>query len=407
MFKEYYSDRCPKGWTVVEIAEAAKIHNNLRKPINVCERSNMLGRYPYYGPTGILEFIDEYRVSGLHVLIGEDGDHFLKYSDQPMTLLVDGKFNVNNHAHILVGQKGCSTEWVFHFFRHQELTPHLTRQGVGRYKLSKSSLLKIALLVPPLEEQFEIIAILSTWDTAIETTQKLIEAKKILKKGLMQQLLTGKRRFPEFGKPSRKSGELPEGWKQVELGKHFEEVTETVGRRTVVPYSITAGTGFVSQQEKWGKDISGSQYANYTLLRKGQFSYNKGNSKKYPCGCTYLLHQEETIAVPNVFISFEKKTDEVYPEFYEHYFLVDYCANELRRFITSGARADGLLNLNKHDFFSIRIPLPRYQEQYRIAEILSACDREILLLSEKTEQLQKQKKGLMQKLLTGQVRVRG
>ena len=164
----------------------------------------------------------------------------------------------------------------------------------------------------------------------------------------MQQLLTGKKRFPGF----------EELWTEVELGTLFKEVKEKVGNGNIFPHSITAGTGFVSHEEKWGKDISGSQYENYTLLKRGQFSYNKGNSKKYACGCMYLLKHADEIAVPNVFISFERRKDNVCNEFYEQYFIADYCARELRRYITSGARSDGLLNLSKADFFSVKVPLP-------------------------------------------------
>jgi type I restriction enzyme S subunit len=68
--------------------------------------------------------------------------------------------------------------------------------------------------------------------------------------------------------------------------------------------SITAGVGFVNQAEKFGKEIAGAQYQNYTVLHKGDFSYNKGNSKTYPQGCIYMLEDRTKAAVPNVFNSF-------------------------------------------------------------------------------------------------------
>ncbi len=123
---------CPNDWKTKRIKNISKIYNNLRKPISVDERKTMKGQYPYYGPTGILDYINEYRVSGKYVLIGEDGDHFLKFSEKNMTLLVQGQFNVNNHAHILAGSLECSTEWIFHFYRHMSIYPYLTRQGAGR-----------------------------------------------------------------------------------------------------------------------------------------------------------------------------------------------------------------------------------------------------------------------------------
>src|SRR5262249_43689849 len=174
------------------------IRNELRLPISEGERAKMKGPFPYYGPTGILDYIHEYRLDGLFATIGEDGDHFLKYAERPMTQLISGKFNVNNHAHIVQGTNKCSTEWFYYFFQHKDITHILSRQGVGRYKLNKATLEKLPILLPPLAQQRKIAAILGTWDAAIATVERLVAALRARKKGLMQRLLTGKVRFPRF-----------------------------------------------------------------------------------------------------------------------------------------------------------------------------------------------------------------
>jgi type I restriction enzyme, S subunit len=90
--------------------------------------------------------------------------------------------------------------------------------GTGRNKtLGQGELDFLFLPVPPLPEQERIAAVLGAWDRAIGLTDRLIEAKQRLKKGLMQQLLTGRLRFPQFGKPARKHGELPKGWKMSRI----------------------------------------------------------------------------------------------------------------------------------------------------------------------------------------------
>ena len=80
-----------QGWNLSTVGDAAAIKNNLRFPISEEERVKISGDYPYFGPTGVLAHINEYRIEGEHVLIGEDGDHFLKFRDKPMTLLVSGQ----------------------------------------------------------------------------------------------------------------------------------------------------------------------------------------------------------------------------------------------------------------------------------------------------------------------------
>ena len=185
----------PKGWSFSNIGKVFNICNNLRKPINEDERGKNLGEFPYYGPTKIQGYIGTYEQDGSYALIGEDGDHFLKFETHPMTQLVDGKCTVNNHAHIIEGTKKATREWFYYYFMHRDIFSFLSRQGAGRYKLNKASLEKMPLLIPPLPEQKKIAQILSTWDKAITTTEQLLANSQQQKKALMQQLLTGKKRL--------------------------------------------------------------------------------------------------------------------------------------------------------------------------------------------------------------------
>ena len=136
----------PDGWNFLPIARAFKIRNEFRKPISDEVRSTQRGRYPYYGPTKIQDFIDTYEQDGSYALIGEDGDHFLKYKTHSMTQLVDGKCTVNNHAHIIEGTALATRKWFYYYFMHRDIFSYLSRQGAGRYKLNKASLEKIYLL---------------------------------------------------------------------------------------------------------------------------------------------------------------------------------------------------------------------------------------------------------------------
>jgi len=194
-FKYSSLGRIPVEWEVKRLVESSEVCNSFRKPIAALVRENMRGDYPYYGPTGILDYIDEYRVDGKFVLIGEDGDHFLKFKSQEMTLLVEGKYNVNNHAHILRGKGNVLTEWLHLFFLHRDITLHLTRQGAGRFKLNKAALLELLLSVPKEPaEQDRILKVINTLRqnqiSSIENLNKL----NLKKTALMQDLLTGKKR---------------------------------------------------------------------------------------------------------------------------------------------------------------------------------------------------------------------
>ncbi|GAB4052785.1 restriction endonuclease subunit S [Spirosoma litoris] len=192
LYQESALGMIPKEWEVSTIGKACLIQNQFRKPISSEIRETMLGKYPYYGPTGIQDYIDEFRVKGRYVLIGEDGDHFLKWSKQEMTLLVDGEFNVNNHAHILEGTEACLTEWIHTFFAHRDITFYLTRQGAGRYKLNKAALKSIVFPLPSVTEQRMLIERLTSINSRLKLDREVLSKLQVLKQGMMQDLLSGK-----------------------------------------------------------------------------------------------------------------------------------------------------------------------------------------------------------------------
>lgn len=143
----------PEHWEVKRVRHVFNIENNLRTPIDRQSRIEMEGEYRYFGPTGVLNLIDRYNVEGMYFLLGEDGDHFLKFKEKSMTILVDGQFNVNNHAHLLRSKTDILTKWGCLYFEHKDLFPWLIKQGVGRYKLQKTVLSDIPVVVPPESEQ--------------------------------------------------------------------------------------------------------------------------------------------------------------------------------------------------------------------------------------------------------------
>ena len=202
-------------------------------------------------------------------------------------------------------------------------------------------------------------------------------------------------RFAEF----RDAGE----WEAQTLKEISEPVEERVGDRSLTPISISAGIGFVPQAEKFGRDISGNQYKLYTVIRDGDFVYNKGNSLKFPQGCVYDLQGWGEAAAPNVFICFRLKTG-YENAFYRQCFERNLHGIQLRKQITSGARSNGLLNISKEVFYGISIPTPQLEEQQKIAACLSSLDELITAQAQKVAALQTHKKGLMQQLFPAQAK---
>jgi len=287
-----------------------------------------------------------------------------------------------------------------HYFLTWAVNSPLMIHFTGRTSIAhftREQFVKFPLPLPSSPEQERIAEVLSAWDRAIEQIGRLIQVRQRLKKGLMQQLHTGKRRFRES------QGE----WQEASLSQLFERVVRPVSQDVTNVLSISAKIGFERQEDKFSKVIAGKSLERYTLLRHGEFAYNKGNSKAYPQGCIYMLEDYDEAAVPNVYFCFAVRDPSVSDaEFYKFYFEHGMLNRGLRRYINSGVRNDGLLNLYANDFFKLRVRVPPLQEQRKIAAVLNCCDREITQLGKQLDALRQQKKGLMQELLTGQIRVK-
>lgn len=200
-------------------------------------------------------------------------------------------------------------------------------------------------------------------------------------------------RIPE-GYRATEAGILPVDWQVKRLSEIATELTERAGQDMYETVSISAGIGFVNQAEKFGKELSGKQYEKYIVLHKGDFSYNKGNSKTSPQGCIYRLNDRESAAVPNVFESFRIKEQDT--DYYEQLFLSGFLNRQLYSRINRGVRDDGLLNLTGKDFYSCTVPVPPVDEQKKIAEVLLCCDRVINLKQQLIVELQRLKSGFLQ-----------
>jgi type I restriction enzyme S subunit len=383
----------PGDWEIAPIGQAFDICDNLRLPISQTARDKMVGKYPYYGPTNVQGYINEYRVEGEFALIGEDGDHFLKWQNQPMTLLIKGRFNVNNHAHLVRGTKNL-TAWFHYYFSHKDLTPHLTRQGASRYKLTKRALIGIHCAIPPLAEQKAIAAALSDADALLESLEQLITKKRHLKQGAMQELLTGKRRLPGF------SGE----WEIKSLG----EVCRAINDGThFTPRYVETGVPFYSVENVTSDDFTNTKFIstkehNELIKRcrpeKGDILLTRIGA----LGDTKLIDWdvEASIYVSLALLKVRRDVDSRYL----------YCYTQCRKFVED-IEGRSLMNatpkkINMGDISGVPIFMPPLAEQTAIAALLTDMDAEIAALDAKLAKTRQLKQGMVHNLLTGKIRLK-
>ena len=398
----------PSGWKVVKLGDVfdfLKTYTNSRESLNDYDEIS----YIHYGEIHKkYKFYLDFRVASLpkiHQSKLGDKPEFIKNGDLVIAdasedyIDIAKSVEIKNLEHKAVaglhtfllrdkgdyfadGYKGyiLYEPWVA-----KELKKKAT--GISVLGISKSNLLNLKLKLPPLDEQEKIAEILSTWDEAINLTINLIESKKQFKKALMQNLLTAKIRFPQF------KGE----WKEIKLGNFLEEKSERNTKNIDLVLSVTNKFGFVTQVEYFDKSVASDNTANYKIVRKGNFAYNPS---RINVGSIALLESYEIGILSPMYVVFEC-LENLDNRFLKFWFQSHIFMGNLPKYLAGSVRE----SLNFNYMKTISIKLPNLKEQQKIAEVLTACDDEINLLNLKLENLKKQKQGLMQKLLSGKVRI--
>lgn len=254
-------------------------------------------------------------------------------------------------------------------------------------KIQKGSFLKLPVLLPPLPEQQKIADILGTWDEALEKLDALIAAKARRKQALMQQLLTGHRRLPGFSAP----------WAKSKLGDLFLNRTEN-NRLDLRLLSITADQGVVSRDTLTKRDTSSEDKSKYLRIAPGDIGYN---TMRMWQGVSALSAMEGIVSPAYTILT---PTPRIDGKFAAHFFKLPHTISLFHRH--SQGLVDDTLNLKYPTFAKIEVTSPSdVTEQRAIAAVLDTADAALRLLRQQRTALDHQKRGLMQQLLTGKVRV--
>ncbi|MGN5617991.1 restriction endonuclease subunit S [Xanthomonas hortorum] len=287
----------------------------------------------------------------------------------------------------------------FHFQYLASQYEELRELGnAGTQKNLNGGILKRILVpVPPIQEQRRIAHILSTWDQAIATTERLLANACTQRKTLTNALFVH----------GRHSSMTTHGWKFADLDEVFERVTRrnTTANSNVLPISGTRG--LVSQRDYFNKSVASENLSGYTLIERGEFAYNKSYSAGYPMGAIKPLTRYDQGVVSSLYICFRLRDGvEADADFFRHYFEVGMLNEGLSGIAQEGARNHGLLNVGVGDFFKLRLHIPDVTEQRRVAAILNMAEQKEQLITAQLDKLRDEKKALMSQLLTGKRRVR-
>lgn len=258
-------------------------------------------------------------------------------------------------------------------------------QRSGQPGLNSNEYFNLVLPLPPLPEQKAIADCLSTWDRAIESQTKLIKAKEKRKKALIQKLLTGKKRLPGF----------IEEWKEIKLGDVFAERNEI--KIIDLPLLSIGQDGVYPQTDSNKRDISNTDKSKYKRIVPGDIGYN---TMRMWQGRSALSSLEGIVSPAYTILTPKNKVN-------SYYFSILFKTSKLTNLFwrNSQGLVDDTLNCKYKDFSKIKYLIPSFEEQNAIVAILKTAEKEIQFEKQKLADLQKQKKGLMQQLLTGKVRL--
>lgn len=242
------------------------------------------------------------------------------------------------------------------------------------------------------DEQKAIGKYFTSLDSQISAATSRLASLKQMKAASLQAM------FPQEGEtvPKIRFKGFEGEWTWLKLGDISEQVKRKAPINSTAPVMmISALNGFINQSEKYSDNNAGSSLANYTLLKKGELSYNHGYSKTRNFGSCFNLLVEEA-RIPFVYHSFRLTNDN--DSFYAYYLNSGTKDKDLKRLVSSTARMDGLLNISFKNYMELSVPHPSLAEQQAIANYFTSLDRQISLQSQRLEKLKQIKSACLDKM---------
>ncbi len=377
-FKEVDGLRVPEDWEVVKLGKVITLKNGKRPVFDED------GIFPVYGANGIMGYSNNYITDNDFILIigrvGASGEINLS----------SGKIWVSDNAIYSENYNKTKTFPIFLYYllRFLDIKQYVTKTT---HPIITQTLLKnLKIPLPPLEEQKAIAKILNDFDELIETINKQIEALNKVKKGMMKKLFTkGVFKHEKFKKTE--VGEIPEDWDVVKLGdviKIYDHLRvplskiERSKRKGKYPYC--GANGIIDYIDNYIFD------GEYVLIAEDGGYFGKYESSAYIMKGKFWVNNHAHVIqainglTTNLFIMY----------------ILNYL--DLNPYVVGTTRK----KLNQTELKNIKIPLPPLEEQKAIAERLKAIDELIEIKKKEKEQIEKAKKGIMEKLLTGKIRVK-
>ena len=331
-------------WEKCKLEDCVDFLDGLRKPIKSEDRKCEMGLYPYYGASGIIDYIDEYIFDGDYILLSEDGANILDRNYR-VAFLAKGKIWVNNHAHVLLPHTNIDIDFLSEALERLNYAVYNT--GTTMPKLNQEVCRTIGLYIPPIKEQNKIGALLSLLNERIATQNKIIEDLKLLRDAIIERAYRNRSNHP------------------CRIGDVIEQISERNKDKSIdMVLSVSNKQGFINQSEQFEDRIIASEdTSNYKIVYKNDFAYNPA---RINVGSIARLRTIDMGIVSPMYICFRVRK-EVVSEYLEYFFSTSYFFYEMQKRLEGSVRQC----LSFEGICNIPIYIPSSEEQHTISKKIS------------------------------------
>lgn len=370
-------------WEERKLEDVADFFNERRIPIDSEKR--LRGEYPYYGATGIIDYVEGYIFEGEYVLLAEDGANIIT-RNSPIAYLTQKKFWVNNHAHIMKVKSG-SNLFLMHLLEKQNYIKYNT--GTTQPKLNSQVVKNIILRIPGDREQLAVGEVLNLLDKNIFLHQQELTTLKQTKQGLLQKM------FPKEGEsvPEVRFPGFSGDWEQRKLGDLLEERNEQMPEHEKFQLmSFTATEGVTPKSDRYNREfLVTSENKKYKKTEKGDLIYSSNN---LDVGSIGLNNMGNAVISPVYSIFYVK--DGITSEFMGMLIQRKAFINKMLRYRQGVVY--GQWRIHESDFLNIETLIPSHEEQIKFGNFFKQLDETISLHQRELDALKETKKAFLQKM---------
>jgi type I restriction enzyme S subunit len=380
-----------KGWTTVPLGELCDVLDNKRKPIT--KRDRETGKYPYYGATGIKDYVSGYIFDEPLVLVGEDGAKWA--SGDQTAFAVEGKCWVNNHAHVLRPHRTRLIDnWLIHFFFYSDLSEFVS--GLTVPKLNQGNLREIPIPLPPLTEQQRIVGLLDEAFEGIATAkanaEKNLQNARALFESHLQSVFT--QRGP--GWVEKRLADVADFKNGLNFTRQSNGQTlRMVGVGDFQEYSV------VPIEALQSVTIDGKLSDDYLIRRDDILTVRSNGSKDLVGRCMLVPDVDGMTSFSGFIIRIRFDTRALSPRFLLHFMK----SSATRERLTRDGGGANISNINQAKLSELPVSLPSFKQQEEIAnrldDLRAETQRLARLYERKLAALEALKKSLLHQAFTG------